>query len=133
MVRHACEAILNLQRLLEDRVGPVDILQVVAGRARGEQVRADLWQQSGRYRHEGARRRAGITKWPDNAVRHSFVSYRLAATQNAPQTAWSRAMTRPFYSSTTVDSLDRKDAERFFSIRPIAREVAEKIVSISAA
>ena len=32
-----------------------------------------------RYRHEGARRRAGITKWPDDAMRHSFVSYRLAA------------------------------------------------------
>jgi hypothetical protein len=31
-VRNACEPILDLQRLLEDRVGPVDILQVVAGR-----------------------------------------------------------------------------------------------------
>jgi hypothetical protein len=29
---------------------------------------------------------AGITEWPENAMRHSFVSYRLA-TQNAPQTA----------------------------------------------
>ena len=40
-----------------------------------------------RYRHEAARERAGIKEWPENCMRHSFVSYRLAATQNAPQTA----------------------------------------------
>jgi hypothetical protein len=40
-----------------------------------------------RYSHEAVRERAGITEWPENAMRYSFVSYRLAATQNAPQTA----------------------------------------------
>ena len=40
-----------------------------------------------RYRHEAARELAGIKRWPENCMRHSFVSFRLAATQNAPQTA----------------------------------------------
>jgi integrase len=35
-----------------------------------------------RYRHE-----AGIKEWTENSMRHSFVSYRLAATGNAAQTA----------------------------------------------
>ena len=39
--------------------------------------RQTLGTRSTRYRHEGARQRAGITEWPDNAMRHSFVSYRL--------------------------------------------------------
>jgi site-specific recombinase XerD len=37
-----------------------------------------------RYRFERTRERLGITEWPENCMRHSFVSYRLAATQNAP-------------------------------------------------
>ena len=40
-----------------------------------------------RKRHLEARARAGIHDWPPNAMRHSFVSYRLAQTQNANQTA----------------------------------------------
>lgn len=56
-----------------------------------------------RQLHEAARREAGfepptkeekkqkvlpnLLPWPDNAMRHSFVSYRLAATGNAAQTA----------------------------------------------
>ena len=40
-----------------------------------------------RKRHEAARERAGINEWPENCMRHSFCSYRLAATGNAAQTA----------------------------------------------
>ena len=40
-----------------------------------------------RKRHLEARARAGIQDWPANAMRHSFVSFRLAQTQNASQTA----------------------------------------------
>lgn len=38
------------------------------------------------YMHEESRR-AGLGEWPRNALRHSFCSYRLAATQNAAQVA----------------------------------------------
>ena len=85
-----------------------------------------------RYRHEDARRRAGITEWPNNAMRHSFVSYRLAATQNAPQTALESGHDQAVLFKHYRELVRPKDAERFFSIRPAAREVAEKIVSISA-
>ncbi len=40
-----------------------------------------------RKRHEATRERAGINEWQENCMRHSFVSYRLAATGNAAQTA----------------------------------------------
>ena len=39
-----------------------------------------------RKRHELARRRAGIT-WQENILRHSFVSYRLADTQDSARVA----------------------------------------------
>jgi integrase len=61
-----------------------------------------------RYRHEGVRRRAGMTEWPDNAMRHSFVSYRLAATQNAPQTALESGHDQAVYSSTIASSSDQR-------------------------
>ena len=85
-----------------------------------------------RYRHEAARERAGIKGWPENCMRHSFVSYRLAATQNAPQTALESGHDQAVLFKHYRELVRPKDAERFFSIRPAAREVAEKIVSISA-
>ena len=85
-----------------------------------------------RYRHK-APSRAGITEWPDNAMRHPFVSYRLAATQNAPQTALESGHDQAVLFKHYRELVRPKDAERFFSIRPAAREVAEKIVPISAA
>jgi integrase len=36
---------------------------------------------------EAAQRRAGIGKWPTNALRHSFASYHLAKFQDAPALA----------------------------------------------
>ena len=86
-----------------------------------------------RYRHESARERAGVKEWPENCMRHSFVSYRLAATQNAPQTALESGHDQAVLFKHHRELVRPKDAERFFSIRPAAREVAEKIVSISAA
>jgi integrase len=86
-----------------------------------------------RYRHESARERAGVKEWPENCMRHSFVSYRLAATQNAPQTALESGHDQAVLFKHYRELVRPKDAERFFSIRPAAREVAEKIVSISAA
>jgi hypothetical protein len=85
-----------------------------------------------RSRHEAARERAGITDWPKNAARHSFVSYRLAATQNAPQTALESGHDQAILFRHYREIVKARDAERFFSIRPAA-EAAGKIVAISAA
>jgi integrase len=85
-----------------------------------------------RYRRKGARRRAGITVWRQNCMRHSFVSYRLASTQNAPQTALESGHDQAILFAHYRELVRPKDAERFFSIRPAAAS-EKKIVSISAA
>ena len=85
-----------------------------------------------RYRHEAARERAGIKEWPENCMRHSFVSYRLAATQNAPQTALESGHDQAVLFKHYRELVRPKDAEKFFSIRPAEKEAGEKIVSMSA-
>ena len=83
-----------------------------------------------RYRHEATRARAGIKVWPQNCMRHSFVSYRLAATQNAPQVALESGHDQAILFAHYRELVRPKDAERFFSIRPGRKDVGEKIVSI---
>lgn len=61
---------------------------------------------------------AGLDPWPQNALRHSRVSYRLAQTSNAAQTAiedgHSEAMLHAHYSALVTPEA----AERYFAIRP---------------
>jgi integrase len=65
------------------------------------------------------RRRAGITTWPSNALRHSYASYHLAAFRNAPALSLELGHTRP----QTVFSHYREvvrpsEAEKFWKIVP---------------
>lgn len=82
-----------------------------------------------RYRHETARERAGIEEWPENCMRHSFVSYRLAATGNAAQVALESGHDQAILFRHYRELVKPKDAERFFSITP--SESREKIVAIA--
>jgi integrase len=82
-----------------------------------------------RRRHEAARARAGITQWPDNVMRHSFVSYRLATTGNAAQTALESGHDQAILFAHYRELVRPKDAERYFSIRP-SFAASEKIVSL---
>ena len=61
-------------------------------------------------------------------MRHSFVSYRLAATGNAAQTALDSGHDQAVLFAHYREIVKPKDAERFFAIRP-ERE-AGKIVAI---
>ena len=72
-----------------------------------------------RYRHEAARERAGIKEWPENCMRHSFVSYRLAATGNAAQTALESGHDQAVLFAHYRELVRPKDAERylFYSTR----------------
>ena len=72
-----------------------------------------------RKRHEAARLRAGIKEWPDNCMRHSFVSYRLATSGNAPQTALESGHDQTVLFKHYRELVRPKDAEQFFSIRPV--------------
>jgi integrase len=85
-----------------------------------------------RYRHEAARQRAGIMEWPENCMRHSFVSYRLVDTQNAPQTALESGHDQAVLFAHYRELVKPKDAARYWQIMPSA-EAGEKVVAMTAA
>jgi integrase len=85
-----------------------------------------------RKRHEAARERAGIKEWPDNCMRHSFVSYRLAATGNAAQTALESGHDQAVLFRHYRELVQSSAADRYFGISP-AHEIEGKIVVITAA
>jgi integrase len=73
-----------------------------------------------------ARETAGITEWPDNALRHSFASYHLAHFKNAAATALELGHHDSRITFAHYRELVRpKEAERYWDIRPVK---AAKIV-----
>jgi integrase len=79
---------------------------------------------------DDARAAAGITKWPDNALRHSFASYHLAHFKNAAATALELGHHDSRITFAHYRELVKpKEAERFWDIRPAA---TEKVVHLSA-
>ena len=84
-----------------------------------------------RKRQEAARVAAGITEWPDNGLRHSFVSYRLADTGNAALTALEAGHDQAILFRHYRELVTPKDAARYFNIRP-AGESGRKVVAMVA-
>jgi integrase len=93
---------------------------------------------TGRVVPVGARRKlarvreaAKLARWPQNGLRHSFASYRLAATHNGPLVAAELGHMSPnmLYSAYRELVLP-EEAERYWKIEPVAS--AEKIVAFSA-
>jgi integrase len=81
---------------------------------------------------EQAREAAGIAEWPDNALRHSFASYHLAAFKNAASTAlelghYDSRITFAHYR----ELVKPKNAEKYWNLFPSA-DASSKVVSISA-
>jgi len=77
-----------------------------------------------------AREAAGITEWPDNALRHSFASYHLACFKNAASTALELGHHDSRITFAHYRELVKpKDAERYWNIRP---STMEKIVPLVA-
>jgi len=83
------------------------------------------------YHFKEVRKRAGITEWPKNAMRHSAASYHLAMHRNAALTAnlLRHENTRTLFAHYR-ELVKPKDAERYWQIKP--GTVSENIVSISA-
>ena len=76
-------------------------------------------------------RRAGLYPWPQDAHRHSFISYRrrlIGDAETALDAGTSETIIKKHYKRPVTE----EDAKAFFSIRP-AFEAAEKIVGIAAA
>ena len=75
-------------------------------------------------------KRAGLYPWPQDAHRHSFISYKrrlIGDAQTALDAGTSETIIKKHYKRPVTE----EDAKAFFSIRP-ASEAAEKIVAIAA-
>jgi integrase len=67
------------------------------------------------------RKAAGLARWPKNALRHSFASYRLAACHDAPRVAAELGHTSPqMLYSTYRELVLPAEAERYWKITPAA-------------
>jgi len=70
---------------------------------------------------ERVRKAAEITRWPNNGLRHSFASYRLAAIHDAPRVASELGHTSPqMLYSTCRELVLPEEAERYWKIAPAA-------------
>jgi integrase len=74
---------------------------------------------------------AGLSRWPNNGLRHSFASYRLAACYDAPRVAGELGHTNPqMLYSTYREVVLPEEAERYWKLVPESE--ADKVVSFSA-
>jgi integrase len=84
-----------------------------AGRS-GHVVPAGARRKLNRVREE-----AGLARWPNNGLRHSFASYRLAAIHDAPRVAAELGHTSPqMLYSTYRELVLPEEAERYWKLTP---------------
>ena len=62
--------------------------------------------------------RAGVT-WKHNALRHSFISYRVAQTQNIPQTALEAGNSPAMINRHYRELVTPEEAKVWFAIKPV--------------
>jgi integrase len=82
--------------------------------------------RSGRVVPTGARRKldrvreqAGLARWPQNGLRHSFASYRLAAIHDGPRVSAELGHTSPqMLYGTYRELVHPEEAERYWKIGP---------------
>jgi integrase len=72
-----------------------------------------------RKKLDAIRKDAGLTRWPKNGLRHSFASYRLGATPDAPRVASELGHTSPHMLYSTYRELVLpEEAQRYWKIVP---------------
>jgi integrase len=87
--------------------------------------------QGARKKLERVRKAARLTLWPNNGLRHSFASYRLAAIHDAGPVATELGHTSTQMLYSTYRELVRpEEAERYWDIKPAA-EVENIVVFAS--
>jgi integrase len=100
-------------------------LRPYAGRS-GQVVPAGARRKLDRVREE-----AGLARWPQNGLRHSFASYRLAAIHDAPRVSAELGHTSPqMLYSTYRELVLPEEADRYWKIGPAAE--TEKVVAFAA-
>jgi integrase len=94
-------------------------------------MKGGLVPVAARRKLEGVRKAAGLTRWPTNGLRHSFASYRLAATHDAPRVASELGHTSPqMLYSTYRELVLPEEAERYWKIARVS--AAKNVVAFSA-
>jgi integrase len=84
-----------------------------------------------RKKVEAVRRSAGLQHWSKNGLRHSFASYRYAATNDAALVASELGhTTTAMLFNTYRELVTPEEAERYWKIAPVAD--SEKLVAFSA-
>jgi integrase len=88
--------------------------------------------EGARKKLDRVRKAAGLARWPNNGLRHSFASYRLAAIHDAPRVSAELGHTSPqMLYSTYRELVHPEEAERYWKIAPAAE--TENVVAFSAA
>jgi integrase len=78
------------------------------------------------------RKAAKLERWPQNGLRHSFASYRLAATHDAPRVASELGHTSPkMLYSTYRELVLPEEAERYWKLAPVAEPANVLSFSVS--
>jgi hypothetical protein len=58
--------------------------------------------------------------WKSNALRHSFVSYRVAQIKNVPQVAYESGNSPQIIDSNYRELVTEQEAKKWFLLRPKA-------------
>jgi len=97
------------------------------------QTKGPIIPQGFRTKMEQLRKRAGITKWPDNGLRHSFGSYHVAWLQNPNLTAlqMGHSTTDMLFKHYRNYRIRKPDGEAYWKLSPTASN--GKVVAFSAA
>jgi integrase len=94
-------------------------------------MKGSVVPEGARGKLDRVREAAGLLKWPNNGLRHSFASYRLAAIHDAPRVASELGHTSPqMLYSTYRELVLPEEAERYWKIDP-ERGEAGKVVAFS--
>jgi integrase len=85
-----------------------------------------------RKKMEQLRKLTGITKWPNNGLRHSFGSYHVAHFQNPNMTAlqMGHATTDMLFKHYRNYRIRKKDAETYWKLAPVP--AGKKVVAFAA-
>ena len=91
-----------------------------------------VWPHGHDYLYESQRavaRKAGV-KWKQNALRHSFISYRIAMVKDANQVALEAGNSPDIIFRNYLELVTQIQARSWFGIEPEARG---KVISINSA
>jgi integrase len=94
------------------------------------EMKGQLVPVASRGKIERVRKAAGLTRWPNNGLRHSFASYRLALIHDAPRVAAELGHTTPqLLFSAYRELVVPVEAERYWKIAPVPE--TDKVVAFN--